>query len=35
VRDIGVTQAMYARVFMSSLGLLASLAIAVAYGLVA
>jgi ATP-binding cassette, subfamily B, bacterial len=33
VRDIGVTQAMYARVFMSSLGLLASLAIAVAYGL--
>jgi ATP-binding cassette, subfamily B, bacterial len=33
VRDIGVTQAMYSRVFMSSLGLLASLAIAVAYGL--
>ena len=33
VRDIGVTQAMYARLFMSSLGLLASLAIAVAYGL--
>ena len=28
VRDIGVTQAMYSRVFMSSLGLLASLAIA-------
>ncbi len=33
VRDIGVTQAMYSRVFMSSLGLLASLAIALAYGL--
>ena len=33
VRDIGVTQAMYSRVFMSSLGLLASLAVAVAYGL--
>ena len=33
VRDIGVTQAMYSRVFMSSLGLLASLATAVAYGL--
>ena len=33
VRDIGVTQAMYSRLFMSSLGLLASLAIAVAYGL--
>lgn len=33
VRDIGVTQAMYSRVFMSSLGLLASLATAVAYGI--
>ncbi|MEO6123839.1 MAG: ABC transporter ATP-binding protein [Ilumatobacteraceae bacterium] len=33
VRDIGVTQAMYSRIFMSSLGLLASLATAVAYGI--
>ena len=33
VRDIGVTSAMYNRVFMSSLGLLAALATAVAYGL--
>lgn len=32
VRDIGVTSAMYSRVFMSSLGLLASLAAAVVYG---
>jgi ATP-binding cassette subfamily B protein len=32
VRDIGVTQAMYQRFFMSSLGLLASVAVAVAYG---
>ena len=31
VRDIGVTSAMYNRVFMSSLGLLASLATAIAY----
>ena len=33
VRDIGVTQAMYSRVFMAALGLLAALATAVAYGL--
>ncbi|WP_116999975.1 ABC transporter ATP-binding protein [Desertimonas flava] len=32
VRDIGVTSAMYSRVFMSSLGLLASLAAALVYG---
>ncbi|MGH9193651.1 MAG: ABC transporter ATP-binding protein, partial [Acidimicrobiales bacterium] len=33
VRDIGVTSAMYSRVFMTSLGLLASLATALVYGL--
>jgi ATP-binding cassette subfamily B protein len=33
VRDIGVTSAMYSRVFMTSLGLLASLAAALVYGL--
>jgi ATP-binding cassette, subfamily B, bacterial len=33
VRDIGVTQAMYSRVFMSALGLLASLAVAISFGL--
>ncbi len=33
VRDIGVTQAMYSRVVMTSLGLLASLAVALVYGL--
>jgi ATP-binding cassette subfamily B protein len=33
VRDIGVTTSMYQRVFMSSLGLLASLATALVYGL--
>ena len=33
VADIGVTQAMYSRVFMTSLGLLASLAAALVYGL--
>ncbi len=32
VRDIGVTQSMYQRFFMSSLGLLASIAVAIAYG---
>lgn len=32
VRDIGVTQAMYTRIFMTSLGLLASLAAALVYG---
>lgn len=33
VRDIGVTQAMYSRVFMTALGLLAALAGALVYGL--
>jgi len=33
VRDTGVTQAMYSRVFMSALALLASLATAIVYGL--
>ena len=33
VRDIGVTQAMYSRVFMTSLGLIAALAGAVVYGM--
>ncbi len=33
VRDIGVTSAMYSRVVMSALGLLASLAVALVYGL--
>ena len=33
VRDIGITSAMYSRVVMTSLGLLASLATAVVYGL--
>ncbi|NLD78693.1 MAG: ABC transporter ATP-binding protein, partial [Acidimicrobiales bacterium] len=33
VRDIGVTQAMYSRVFMTSLGLIAALAGALVYGL--
>lgn len=32
VRDTGVTQAMYSRVFMSSLALIASLAVAIVYG---
>ena len=32
MRDIGVTQAMYARVFMAALLLTASLATAVVYG---